>query len=158
MLKYVDTKVVMSEIPDMITLAINISNCPNNCIGCHSSYLKEDVGTMLTDTLLQILIDENPGIDCVCFMGGDSEPWQIKHYAAFIKHHYPELKTAWYSGSDKLHTSIEINLHYFDYIKMGPYIEELGPLTSRTTNQRLYEIKHKPQDNELIDITHKFWK
>ena len=50
------------------------------------------------------------------------------------------------------------NLHHFDYIKMGPYIEELGPLTSRTTNQRLYEIKHKPQDNELIDITHKFWK
>ena len=28
MLKYVDSKVVFAEIPDEITLAINISNCP----------------------------------------------------------------------------------------------------------------------------------
>ena len=26
----------------------------------------------------------------------------------------------------------------FDYIKVGPYVEELGPLTSKTTNQKLY--------------------
>lgn len=155
MLKYVDAKVVMSEIPDMITLAINISGCPNNCKGCHSEYLKQDIGTMLTDTLLQKIIESHDGIDCVCFMGGDSEPWQVKHYAAFIKHQYPELKTAWYSGSEKLHSSVELNLHYFDYIKLGPYIEEYGPLNKETTNQRMYQIT---KDGDLIDITHKFWK
>ena len=47
MLKYVDTKVVFQEIPDEITLAINISNCPCHCPGCHSSYLAEDIGNAL---------------------------------------------------------------------------------------------------------------
>ena len=37
MIKHVpeDITVVFSEIPDEITLAFNISNCLNNCIGCH---------------------------------------------------------------------------------------------------------------------------
>ena len=47
MLKYVDTKVVFQEVPDEITLAINISNCPCHCINCHSSYLAEDIGEPL---------------------------------------------------------------------------------------------------------------
>lgn len=44
MLKYVDARVVFQEIPDEITLAINISNCPCHCKGCHSQYLAEDIG------------------------------------------------------------------------------------------------------------------
>ena len=43
-MKYVDTLVSFSEIPDEITLCINISQCPNNCKGCHSPWLREDVG------------------------------------------------------------------------------------------------------------------
>lgn len=39
MLKYVDTAIVFSEIPDEVTLAINISGCPNKCKNCHSQYL-----------------------------------------------------------------------------------------------------------------------
>ena len=44
MLKYTNTQVVFTEIPNHISLAINISNCQNNCIGCHSPYLKENIG------------------------------------------------------------------------------------------------------------------
>ena len=44
MLKYVDTLVTFSEIPDEITLCINISNCPCKCPGSHSSYLAQDIG------------------------------------------------------------------------------------------------------------------
>ena len=44
MLKYVDAKVVFAEVPDEVTLAINISNCPCQCKGCHSSYLAQDIG------------------------------------------------------------------------------------------------------------------
>ena len=47
MLKYVDAKVVFAEVPDEVTLAINISNCPCHCEGCHSSYLAEDIGDIL---------------------------------------------------------------------------------------------------------------
>ena len=152
MLKYVDTKVVFAEIPDEITLAINISGCPCNCKGCHSSYLAEDVGEPLDLQHLTNLIDSNKGITCVGLMGGDANPSEVDDIAQDIKEYYPELKVGWYSGRQEL--SKDIELSNFDYIKLGPYIEEFGPLNSKTTNQRFYKVS----DGELVDITSKFWK
>ena len=152
MLKYVDTKVVFAEIPDEITLAINISGCPCNCKGCHSSYLAEDIGEPLDLQHLTNLIDSNKGITCVCIMGGDANPSEVDDIAQDIKEYYPELKVGWYSGRQEL--SKDIELGNFDYIKLGPYIEEFGPLNSKTTNQRFYKVNGK----ELIDITSRFWK
>ena len=151
MLKYVDAKVVFAEVPDEVTLAINISNCPCQCKGCHSSYLAQDIGTELTFSELRRLIKHNSGISCIAFMGGDSEPKRIDALASFVTNHY-QLKVAWYSGRQELSNSID--LFNFDYIKLGPYKEEFGPLNSRTTNQRFYKVNGK----ELIDITNKFWK
>ena len=151
MLKYVDAKVVFAEVPDEVTLAINISNCPCQCKGCHSSYLAQDIGTELTFNEVRKLIKKNSGISCIAFMGGDSEPKIIDALASFVTNHY-QLKVAWYSGRQEL--SKEIDLQNFDAIKLGPYIEELGPLNSRTTNQRFYKVNGR----ELVDITSKFWK
>lgn len=151
MLKYVDTKIVFQEVPDEVTLAINISNCPCQCKGCHSSYLAQDIGTELTFSELRRLIKHNSGISCIAFMGGDSGPKRIDALASFVTNHY-QLKVAWYSGRQEL--SKEIDLQNFDAIKLGPYIEELGPLNSRTTNQRFYKVNGK----ELVDITSKFYK
>jgi anaerobic ribonucleoside-triphosphate reductase activating protein len=150
-MKFVDTAITFSEIPDEITLCINISNCPNNCPGCHSSYLTKDIGIILNTSELSRLIRENQGISCVCLMGGDSDPDYINFLAKHIKDNF-KLKTAWYSGKNEL--SLEIQLCNFDYIKIGSYIKELGPLTDKNTNQRLYMII----SDEMIDITHKFWK
>lgn len=147
MLKYIDTKIVFQEIPDEISLAINITNCHCNCKGCHSSYLAKDIGEPLYTSTISQLIHKNKGITCVVFMGGDSEPSEINVLAKFIKDN-SYLKVAWYSGRSKL--SKDIDLENFDYIKLGPYIEKLGPLNSRKTNQRLYEV--------MADITYKFWK
>lgn len=152
MLKYVDTKVVFAEIPDEITLAINISGCPCNCKGCHSSYLAKDIGEPLDLQHLTNLIDSNKGITCVCIMGGDANPSEVDDIAQDIKEYYPELKVGWYSGRQEL--SKDIELGNFDYIKLGPYIEEFGPLNSKTTNQRFYKVS----DGELVDITSRFWK
>lgn len=152
MLKYVDTKVVFQEIPDEVTLAINISNCPCGCKSCHSSYLAEDIGRILTIGPLFNLIENNKGISCVSFMGGDSEPNKVNGLAWAIKKKYPNLKVSWYSGRQELSGSIE--LKNFDYIKLGPYKEECGPLSSKTTNQRFYKV----EGNTLTDITEKFWK
>lgn len=160
MLKYVDTKVVFSEIPDEITLAINISSCPCHCKGCHSPYLAEDIGTPLNWNSLEFdLINNNKGITCISFMGGDSEPSRINILSKYIKDNYPSIKTAWYSGRQEL--SKEIELKNFDYIKLGPYIEERGPLNNPNTNQRLYEVNRLsklPEKFLLKDITYKFWK
>lgn len=152
MLKYVDTKVVFAEIPDEITLAINISGCPCNCKGCHSSYLAKDIGEPLDLQHLTNLIDSNKGITCVCIMGGDANPSEVDDIAQDIKEYYPELKVGWYSGRQELSKNIELG--NFDFIKLGPYIEEFGPLNSKTTNQRFYKVS----DGELVDITSKFWK
>ena len=150
MLKYVDAKVVFAEVPDEVTLAINISNCPCQCKGCHSSYLAQDIGTELTFNEVRKLIKKNSGISCIAFMGGDSEPKRIDALASFVINHY-QLKVAWYSGRQELNNNID--LCNFDYIKLGPYIEELGPLNSRTTNQRFYKVS----DGELVDITSRFY-
>ena len=80
-MKYVDAKVVFQEIPDEITLAISISGCTIHCAGCHSKYLWDDVGELLTIDSLKQLIEKNSGITCVCFMGGDSNPLLISQFA-----------------------------------------------------------------------------
>ena len=152
MLKYVNAMVTFSEVPDEISLCIEISNCPCKCVNCHSSYLAQDIGEPLDLQHLTNLIDGNKGITCVCIMGGDANPSEVDDIAQDIKEYYPKLKVAWYSGKQEL--SKDINLEFFDFIKLGPYIEELGPLNSKTTNQRFYKI----ENNKLIDITYKFQK
>ena len=152
MLKYTDIKIVFQEIPDEITLAINISNCPCQCKGCHSSYLAQDIGEPLDLQHLTNLIDSNKGITCVCIMGGDANPSEVDDIAQDIKEYYPELKVGWYSGRQEL--SKDIELDNFNFIKLGPYIKEFGPLNSRTTNQRFYRVSN----GELINITSRFWK
>ena len=156
MLKYVDSKVTFTEIPDEITLCINISNCPCHCEECHSSYLAEDIGKSLNLEALTNLIDSNNGISCVCIMGGDANPSEVDDIAQDIKKYYPELKVAWYSGRQEL--SKEIELKNFNYIKLGPYIKDKGPLNCRTTNQVMLKIDVIQGKVFKKDITAKFWK
>lgn len=152
MLKYLNTQVTFAEVPDEITLCINITGCKNGCKNCHSSYLAQDIGTELTFNEVRKLIKKNSGISCIALMGGDAEPDKINTLAFFIINHYGSIKVAWYSGRQELNNNID--LCNFDYIKLGPYKEEFGPLNSRTTNQRFYKVNGK----ELVDITNKFWK
>ena len=155
MLKYVNYEVVFAEIPDEISLAINISNCPCKCPGCHSPYLAEDIGTLLTQRRLKDIIEKNKGITCVCFMGGDLEPHYINTLAKQIKE-TTDLKVGWYSGRQLL--SAEIDPKWFDFIKIGPYVEQFGPLNNPNTNQIMYKVVHENGKNVLLNITNKFWK
>ena len=69
-MKYVNTGVVFQEIPDEVTLSINISNCPCHCMGCHSQYLWEDIGEPLNAMSLDVMLKEyGDDITCVAFMG-----------------------------------------------------------------------------------------
>lgn len=153
-MKYVDTKVVMQEVPDEITLAINISNCPCHCKSCHSSYLAEDIGEDLSIERLTQLSTEAEGITCIAFMGGDADPKRINRLAKWVKERL-DLKVCWYSGRDEI--SDEINLTNFDYIKIGHYDKEAGPLYKPTTNQRMYKVSKFFVNPILVDITDRFW-
>lgn len=153
MLKYVDTKVTFAEVPDEITLCINITGCKNGCKNCHSSYLAQDIGKPLNKSFLSELIEGNKGVSCVSFMGGDNDVIHLVALASWVKTH-TNLKVAWYSGRQELAGIVARQLQWFDFIKLGPYKEEFGPLNSRTTNQRMYKV----HNGELEDITSKFWK
>ena len=161
MIKYKpdSVSVVFEEIPDKVTLAIEITNCLGECVGCHSPWLRDDIGDELTPDKLLQLIEKNKGINCVCFMGEGKDPDALKRLTLTIMVHHPELKIALYSGRSEVEESYD---DFFDYIKVGPYIREFGPLNKETTNQRLYFINRddvirggKPM---RMDITSKFWR
>jgi len=137
-----------------VTLAINISNCPCHCPGCHSHYLWEDIGLPLDTDAIDSFIDKcGRDITCIAFMGGDADPKGINMLAQYIHEEHPQFKVAWYSG--RLRLTAGVNKEDFDYIKIGPFIKHLGPLNKSTTNQRMYK---KLSDGSFEDITYKFWR
>ena len=156
-MKYVDAKIVFYEVPNEITLAINISGCKVKCADCHSKYLWEDVGEILNKESLHNLIISHPGITCISFMGGDYDVAYLQTLFEYVKTEFPKLKVAWYSGIDRVLT--KINTKYLSYIKVGPYIKSRGSLSDWKTNQRMYKIhRTKGGSTLLLDITNKFWK
>ncbi len=154
MLRFADYDIVFQEIPDEVTLAVNLSNCPNCCKGCHSAYLMEDVGDPLTEESLSMLLQKyGKSVTCVCFMGGDAFPDEVQGLARFLhRQSIAPVKVAWYSGKSGLPSGFSIQ--DFQYIKLGPYIENLGGLDSPDTNQHLYRIS----DGQMEDITFRFRK
>ncbi|MBQ7420551.1 MAG: anaerobic ribonucleoside-triphosphate reductase activating protein [Alloprevotella sp.] len=153
MLKYVNHDIVFQEFPDEVTLAINLSLCPNFCPGCHSPYLCGDHGEELTEERLCALLEDYAGeVTCVGLMGGDNDPQEVERLCALVKQRFPGLKTGWYSGRQELPEGIHLDA--FNYVKVGPYREDCGPLKNPDTNQRLY----RTDGYELTDITNRFWK
>ena len=130
MLRYVNCGIVFQEIPDEVTLSINISNCPCHCPGCHSSYLWDDTGEKFNkDTIDAFMKRYGEDITCVCMMGGDSDPTEVQTLADYIHSAYPLIKAGWYSGKQNIPQHIDKKS--FDYIKLGPYIEHLGGLKEK---------------------------
>lgn len=148
MLKYTDFDIVFQEIPNEVSLAINISGCPNRCPGCHSPWLWEDIGTPLTTDCLSTLLSKYSGaITCVCFMGGDANPIEVELLSKLSRESF-NIKTAWYSG--KASFPLELIPNSFNYVKLGPYIKDLGSLKSKNTNQHLYKIE---KDGSFTEMT-----
>lgn len=151
MLKFLNTMVVFEEIPDKISLAVNMTNCQNKCVGCHSPQLRKDIGKELTEEVVDELIKENEGINCFLFMGEGNDKDSLIKMARYIKEKYVSLSLAIYSGRDNVEDDF---YELFDYVKIGPYIAKFGPLNKDTTNQRLLKI----EDGARKDITSMFWK
>lgn len=152
MLRLVSYDIVFQEIPGEVTLALNLSGCPNRCPGCHSPHLQREIGEILDEAVLEGLLGSyGSTVTCVCFMGGDAEPGRVAEMAARVRRFAGNnLKTGWYSGKNEFPESVDIDR--FDFIKLGPYVKALGGLDSPDTNQRLYRI----ENGEKIDISETF--
>lgn len=146
-LKYIGYSIVFQEVPNEITLAINISGCPYRCKGCHSKYLWEYEGNYISNDI-DGLIDKYDGmITCVCFMGGDQNIIELNQL--ITKVHDRGYKCCLYTGKNVFPTNLT---NLIDYIKIGRYIEELGGLNYPSTNQSMW----KRTENGFINITELF--
>jgi len=143
------TSVVLEEIPDRVSLAVDISNCRGNCVGCHSPFLKKDIGRELTPDVIDRLVRENFGVNCFLFLGEGRDPETLLDLADHVRS--LGLEAAVYSGREVVE---DVFWDHFDYIKVGPYRPECGPLNNPATNQRLYRVvAGRPED-----ITDRFWR
>ncbi len=152
MLRFHNYDVVFAEIPGETTLAVNLTGCPNRCPGCHSPHLQGHGGEALDDDALRALLDRyGRSVTCVCFMGGDGEPAEVARLAGVVRQTMPQLRVGWYSGRAELPEGVAPQA--FDYVKLGPWVESRGPLSSPVTNQRFYRVA---ADGTLEDRTELF--
>lgn len=152
MLKYHTIDISCRAIPGEVCLVFNITGCTIKCPGCNEKTLWKDKGIDLNfKELRDILNNYSPAISCVCFMGGEHEPQEINNLARFVKHNYAGLRTAWYSGLNKI--PCEIIYSNFNYLKTGAYEASKGALGEPGTNQRVFMVM---EDCSLIDITDKY--
>ena len=153
-LKYLGYSIVFQEVPDEVTLAINISGCPHRCEGCHSKYLWEYEGNYISDDLDDLIEKYKGLITCVCFMGGDQNLREVIQCFKTIKSY--GLKTCLYSGLDELPPHMPSGV--FDYIKLGHYDNQLGGLDKLTTNQIFLQLSIDKKNGltKIVDLTYKF--
>lgn len=157
-LKYYDYAIVFKEFPDYIALAVNITNCPCNCEGCSEPYLRENIGTELTNDEIDKLVKKHSDCNLFGLMGGDSNHNDVVRIANYIHTHYPYLKVGMYSGLDSLDTKL---LECLDFYKIGRFImpkgeqkTNNGPICFPWSNQIAFE----KINNKWINITYKFRK
>lgn len=151
MLKFTETDITFKEVPNKICRCFSVSNCGLHCKNCHSPELQGDNGTELTERLLQDFIRKDKRlVECYVFLGEGKDPEYLESLLKICKNE--GLETCIYTGQ----TNPDLSLYYgvLDYIKTGPYIEELGGLNNPNTNQRFYQID---EENKLIDRTSEFY-
>lgn len=153
MLRYIDFGLSHMEVPGEASICIYITGCPNRCPECHYRVLQlQDSGELLGKNLDTILAFYSPIASCVCFLGegtaGDADRDELIDYAEKV--HDLKLKCCLYSGRD---TEIEDWMQVFDYVKVGRYRKDCGPISSPNTNQRMY----KKTNEGYTDMTTEFW-
>ena len=161
-LKYFDYAVTFAEFPDETALCVNISDCPGLCEGCSEPWLRDWIGTELTESEIDKLIKNNPGITLFGFMGGDNDHDDVIRCCKYIREKYPELKIGIYSGFEYINIELAQNL---DLYKIGRWIMPQGPVSEwhKTncgvlqfpwSNQLMFENKN----GKLVNVTYKFRK
>ena len=164
----------MQEIPDHIAFVINIGNCLQGCVGCHSkdtmSYHWEEPTkeVPLKKVLKKASKVHKLGATVCCIMGGTTNYGVTRESLTALINKLSlifEEGVGLYSGSDNAidddlngHFPAASNYYYahytpLTYLKIGSYQKVLGGLDKTTTNQRYYV---KGKDGKWHDRTYLF--
>jgi len=148
----VTTGVTLTELPDKISLFIEMGQCYNNCKGCHSDHLRCGVAdkTSLQSIVYTVHNEIYKGANAVIIMGGTNNGGITETTLVALLKSVKETCccVGLYSGLDKLEDH-KMYIPYLDYLKIGSYKEDIGGLATKGTNQILYKIT----EGKLEDIT-----
>lgn len=139
--------IVFQEVPHHISLAFYVCGCPLKCKGCHSPELwTENTGFPLTMKLyVELLQRYQEKADCILFLGGEWCLEELKNYLQLAQ--AKGFKTALYTGLEVVSPTL---LKLLDFVKVGPWREELGGLESPATNQVFYDLSNNLKLNHLF--------
>ena len=79
-------------------------------------------------------------------MGEGKEPWEIERLIRSIRDEV-DVKWALYSGSEVIDI---FSISTLNYLKLGPYKEECGPLDCPTTNQKLFKLSENSAEEIIM--------
>lgn len=138
--------ITFQEVPNEVSLVLSISGCPLKCKGCHSSHLWKESGAELSREIFQQHLNRYKNlITCICFFGGEWDAESLVNFLSLAKD--KGLKTCLYTGFEDVDEKIKDQL---DYLKVGPWVEELGGLDDKKTNQRFIDVKSGNIMNHLF--------
>lgn len=146
-MNYTDIEIVFQEVPGEISICFTITGCKLQCKGCHSPHLwKEENGKELTINKYLEILDKYKGFaSCVLFMGGEWFSHDLIKYLKIAKK--MGFKTCLYTGEAKVEQKL---LSELTWIKTEPWIQNLGGLDSKFTNQKFIDIKTNKILNQLF--------
>lgn len=146
-MNYANLCIVLQEVPGEISICFSITGCELKCNNCHSEYLwnKENGEPLTLQKYTQILTGYRNLASCVLFMGGEWYEKELKEYLKLAKKF--NYKTCLYTGKTSVSNKL---LKHLTWVKTGPWIEKLGGLDSKTTNQKFIEVKSNNILNHLF--------
>ena len=158
------TGVTMNEVPDHIAFYIEMGNCKRKCKGCHSPHLWNTVDNPMSIEELEFLAYDaiNKGANAIVLMGGTTNDIPYPHLVRLIDKLSKIAPVCLYSGSDDYKQDMLIAITTkLTWLKTGSYQEELGGLSSKTSNQKFYRKVYIDYPNDfklltLIDETYRF--
>lgn len=149
-MRYIKSDIVFIEVPNETSLCFSITGCEKRCKGCHSPELwseKESDLILNEENYLKILNEYKNLITAVCFLGGEWHKEELINFLKIAKKY--KLKTALYSSEEEISEDIK---KYLTYLKTGRFIEKLGGLYSKNTNQKFINLETGE------DLTKSFFK
>lgn len=126
------------EVPNHISLCVYTQGCKRQCKDCHNPTLWSfDGGEKVLEIEAELLINEHPMCDYVVYLGGEPLD-QLQGLIAFSKE-FKKLnkRICLYTGYQFSEIDKEL-LKYIDIVVDGEFVKEKGPVTSKTTNQKIW--------------------